>query len=92
MTSGWITNSTHSGNVADSKKTSINVKAIYTHSKAWLFTAGYAYEKYDYNDSQFDGYRNTIPAATNQNSYLDGVYANPQYKANIIYGLVTYRF
>lgn len=76
----------------DSRKTSINVKAVYAHSKAWLFTAGYAYEKYDYRDSQFEGYRFTIPAATRQDSYLDGVYANPQYKANIVYGLVTYRF
>lgn len=76
----------------DSKKTSFNVKAVYTYSKSWSFTGGYAYEKYEYIDSQFEGYRNTIPAATRQDSYLDGVYANPQYKANIIYGLVTYRF
>lgn len=76
----------------DSKKTSFNVKAVYAFSKSWSFTGGYAYEKYDYNDSQFEGYRYTIPAATRQDSYLDGVYANPQYKANIFYALATYRF
>ncbi len=76
----------------DSRKTSFNLKAVYAHNKSWSFTAGYAYEKYEYRDSQFDGYRNTIPAATRQDSYLDGVYANPQYKANILYGLVSYRF
>jgi MtrB/PioB family decaheme-associated outer membrane protein len=76
----------------DSKRTSLTVKAVYALNKTWTLTGGYAFEKYEYRDSQFEGYRNTIPAATQQNSYLDGVYANPQYKANIIYGLVTYRF
>lgn len=76
----------------DSKRTSINLKGVYAYSKTLSFTAGYAYEKYTYNDSQYDGYRYTIPAATQQNSYLDGVYANPQYKANIVYGLVTFLF
>jgi hypothetical protein len=76
----------------DSRKTSINVKGIYKVNKAWSVTAGYAYEKYDYVDSQFEGYRNTIPAANRADSYLDDIYANPQYKANIVYALVTYRF
>jgi hypothetical protein len=76
----------------DSKKTSLNVKGIYKVNKAWSVTAGYAYEKYDYVDSQFEGYRNTIPAANRADSYLDDIYANPQYKANIVYALVTYRF
>jgi MtrB/PioB family decaheme-associated outer membrane protein len=76
----------------DSKRTSINLKGVYAYSKTLSLTAGYAYERYDYKDSQYDGYRYTIPAATQQNSYLDGVYANPQYKANIFYGLVTYHF
>jgi MtrB/PioB family decaheme-associated outer membrane protein len=76
----------------DSKRTSLNVKGVYTLNKSWSFTAGYAYEKYEYNDSQFEGYRYTIPASNRADSYLDGVYAFPQYKANIIYGLATYRF
>lgn len=76
----------------DTKRTSINVKGVYAFSKSLSFTAGYAYEKYEYKDDQYDGYRYTIPAANNQNSYLDGVYAFPQYKANIFYGLLTYRF
>ncbi len=76
----------------DSERTSINLRGIYTMSKAWSFTLGYAYEKYDFRDAGYEGYRYTIPAANQANSYLNGYYANPQYKANIIYGLVTYTF
>jgi hypothetical protein len=76
----------------DSKRTSFNIKGVYAINKAWTFTGGYAFEKYEYTDSQYNGYRNTIPAANRADSYLDGVYANPQYKVNIFYGLVTYRF
>jgi hypothetical protein len=69
------------------------VKGVYTFSKSWSFTAGYAYERYEYKDSQFDGYRYIITNSNaTQNAYLSGVYANPQYKANFLYGLVNYRF
>jgi hypothetical protein len=76
----------------DSKRTSFNIKGVYLISKAWTFTGGYAFEKYEYTDSQYTGYRNTVPSSSRQDSYLDGVYANPQYKTNIVYGMVTYRF
>ncbi|MEO5695414.1 MAG: MtrB/PioB family outer membrane beta-barrel protein [Usitatibacter sp.] len=76
----------------DSKRTSLNLKAAYAYSKAWKFTGGVAYEKYSYTDLQVDGYRNTIPASGNATSYLSGVYANPQYRASIIYAMVSYLF
>ena len=47
-------------------------------------------------ESCTDGYGYTIPGsgatAVPATSYLNSYYANPQYKANIIYGLATYRF
>lgn len=76
----------------DSKRTSFNVKAVYAFNKAWTITAGYAYEKFEYQDEQYMGYRYTIPAANRADSYLNGYFANPQYEANIIYALVSYRF
>jgi hypothetical protein len=76
----------------DTKKTSFNVKGVYDFSRSLSLTAGYAYEKYDYSDEQYNGYRYTIPASSNQNSYLSGVYAFPAYKANIVYALVSWRF
>jgi hypothetical protein len=80
----------------DTKKHSFNLKGIYTLNKNWSLTAGYAYEKYEYTDTRYDGYQYTIPfpPVTNNasQSYLSGYNAFPQYKANIFYGLVTYRF
>ena len=81
------------GQYDDSKRTSLNVKGVYTVDKNWTVTLGYAYEKYEYSDAQFDGYRLVIPNSNAaQNSYFNGYYANPDYKANIFYGWVTYRF
>ena len=68
------------------------MKADYAISKSWSFTGGYAYERYEFADAQYDGYRYTIPQASNADSYLNGAYAFPQHKANIIYGIVSYRF
>lgn len=76
----------------DSERTSINVKAVYAFNKSWTITAGYAYEKFEYQDEQYMAYRYTIPANNRADSYLNGYYANPQYEANIIYALVSYRF
>jgi MtrB/PioB family decaheme-associated outer membrane protein len=76
----------------DTKRTSISLKGVYNLNKAWSFTAGYAYERYEYSDIQYDGYRYTIPSSSRQDSYLNGVYAQPQNKANIVYGLATYHF
>ena len=59
-------------------------------------TGGYAYQKYDYNDEQFIGYKNTIPfpGVTNNTSqsYLNGFNAFRPYTSNIFYALATYRF
>lgn len=81
------------GGSRDTKRTSLNFRAVYAVSKTWTITGGYAYEKFDYKDAGYEGYRYTIPVtAVPATSYLNGFYANPQYKANIIYALATYRF
>ena len=76
----------------DTRRTSLSLKGTWSFSKTLRFTGGYAYEKYEYSDTQFDGYQNVISGSSNQNSYLNGVYARPQYKANIFYATVSYRF
>jgi len=76
----------------DTRRKSFTVKAVYDVSKTTRVTAGYAFEKYEYSDSQFNGYQNTISGSSNQNSYLEGLYANPQYKVNILYAVFQYRF
>jgi MtrB/PioB family decaheme-associated outer membrane protein len=76
----------------DSKRVSMNLKGIYTLSKQWSVTGGYAYEKYSYKDAQYDGYRYTIPASGRADSYLYGYLANPNFSNHIVYGMVSYKF
>ncbi|APV50608.1 hypothetical protein BWI17_13465 [Betaproteobacteria bacterium GR16-43] len=81
------------GSWDDSKRISLNIKAVYALNKAWTLTGGYAYERWEYSDSQTDGYRYIVTNSNaTQNAYLNGVGAFTQYKSNIIYGLVNYRF
>jgi len=80
----------------DTKRTSVNLKAIYAYDKNWSFTAGYSYERWRYNDAAHDGYQYTIPSpgVTNNTaqSYLNGYLAFTNYNANIFYLLATYKF
>ena len=76
----------------DTKTHSFNLRAIWDINRNWQMTAGYAYEKYEYSDDQYNGYQFTVPAASNQTSYLNGFNAFTNYKANIVYLLGTYRF
>jgi hypothetical protein len=80
----------------DTKTQSFNFKAIWSINRHWQLTGGYAYEKYEYSDDQYDGYQYTIPfpGVTNNTSqsYLNGFNAFTPYKANILYLLATYRF
>jgi Putative outer membrane beta-barrel porin, MtrB/PioB len=77
-------------------KVTLNLKGIYQYDRNWQYTAGYAYEEYNYSDEQYNGYRYVIPAGTAPNffgtSYLSGAYAFPNYRANIFYVVVNYKF
>jgi MtrB/PioB family decaheme-associated outer membrane protein len=83
-------------NYPNIKTTSLNIKGIYKFDRNWSFTAGYAYQKYDYKDDQYNGYTNTIPYPGVSNnvsqSYLNGWNAFQSYDANIVYLLGTFRF
>jgi MtrB/PioB family decaheme-associated outer membrane protein len=80
----------------DTKTQSFNLKGIWDINKSWQVTGGYAYEKYDYSDDQYNGYQYTIPfpGVTNNTSqsYLNGFNAFRPYTANIFYALATYKF
>jgi MtrB/PioB family decaheme-associated outer membrane protein len=80
----------------DSKRTSANLKGIWSYDKNWDFTLGYAYERWRYNDAGYDGYQYTIPfpgvSNNTSQSYLNGFNAFTNYTSNIVYLLATYRF
>jgi hypothetical protein len=82
------------------KTVSLNLKGTYNFDKNWSITGGYAYQKYDYNDDQYEGYLYSLPSinastgveTTTQRSYLNGWNAFQTYNANIFYLLGTFRF
>ncbi|MBL0290981.1 MAG: MtrB/PioB family outer membrane beta-barrel protein [Betaproteobacteria bacterium] len=80
-------------NYPNIKTTSLNLKAAYKVNRNWTVTGGYAYQKYDYDDIQYNGYTSTVPfnaTTSTTTSYLNGWNAFQTYNANIFY--LTARF
>jgi MtrB/PioB family decaheme-associated outer membrane protein len=68
------------------------IKLSYNVTKSLSVAAGYVYEKYDYNDAQYDGYQ-YVPAITGSNgAYLTGAYNNPSYESHVGFVTLSYRF
>ncbi len=68
------------------------VKAVYDVNKSLAFSAAWAYEKYIYDDAQYNGYQ-YVPATTGTNgAFLTGAYASPNYRANVYMLSGSYRF
>ncbi len=93
-------NGTLPGYMTDnSTKTSLNLKAKYDVTKKIALTGGYAYEKFSYRDDQMNGYAGFYPyygalgtAVNNLQVVLDGAWQNPSYKAQVLWGMVSYKF
>jgi hypothetical protein len=75
----------------NTRRMSINPRAVYLIAGHAELTLGYAYEKYDYGDDQYAGYGYAIGTGTTT-SYLSGIYAFPDYRAHIVYSAMRYRF
>jgi hypothetical protein len=91
FTAPSVANAQNITNYDDFQKRALNIRATYRADKNLEFTFGAAYEKYSYSDIQMDNYIYNLKTGSNQN-YLTGAYANPSYRANILYGLVAFRF
>jgi MtrB/PioB family decaheme-associated outer membrane protein len=71
---------------------SFKIKAIYSFTKSLAASLGYAYERFSYSDDQLNGYV-FVPATTGTNgAFLTGAYRNQSYKANVVFGGLTYKF
>ena len=69
------------------------VKATYNAIKSLSFSLGYAYEKYIYDDAQFNGYQYVPLSSTGGTlGYLTGAYANQNYRANVYFASASYLF
>jgi MtrB/PioB family decaheme-associated outer membrane protein len=75
----------------NTKRTSLNLRAVYAYDKNWEFTGGYAYEKYEYSDI---GYDDTlyVTSATATAGLVTGQFSFQPYKANILFALAKYKF
>lgn len=78
-------------NSDNTRRTSINLKGTYRLDKQWSMTAGYAWEKYRFNDIGYNGYQYVIGSGTTA-TYLSGINAFQNYTANIVYVAATYKF
>jgi hypothetical protein len=80
-------------NVDDVKINTVWLRGVYKATPALDVTLGYAYEKYEYQDTAWDNYAYTVAGGNaSQRSYLTGAYAFNNYTANVVYVLFTYRF
>src|SRR4029078_7117213 len=53
----------------DWKETALNIKGIYTLTKNWSCTSGYAYNRTSYSDIAYNGYQYTLPFPGVTNSF-----------------------
>ena len=67
------------------------IKAIYNFTKSLAASIGYAYERFRYSDAQLDNY-NFAPAGGTNAAFLTGAYKDQSYKANLIFGGLSYKF
>ena len=83
------------------KQWSFNLRSDWQINRNWSLAGGYTYQKYTYSDDQYNNYQylappagsGTPPATLNPStSYLSGIYANPQYTANILWVIGRYYF
>ena len=69
------------------------VKATYNPIKSLSLSLGYAYEKYIYDDAQYNGYQ-YVPTSSAGGllGFLTGAYANQNYRANVYFASASYLF
>ncbi len=72
---------------------SFKIKAIYSFTKSLAASLGYAYQRFSYRDDQLDGYQFVPGGGVGSNgAFLTGAYKDQSYKANVVFGSVTYKF
>jgi hypothetical protein len=91
LPTGYTNSTIDAANWDDYRLSCFRVKAVYEAMKSVTLTAGYAYENYTYSDVQTDDYQYISPSGFTE-AYLSGANSDPDYKANVYYIALTYRF
>ena len=72
---------------------SISIKAVYNFTKSFAAMIGYAYERFWYSDAQLNNYLFAPAGPPNSNAaFLTGAYKDQTYRANVVFGGMTYKF
>jgi MtrB/PioB family decaheme-associated outer membrane protein len=72
---------------------SFMIKAVYSITKHFDASLGYAFESFRYNDAQLDNYQfaNNVGANSNR-AFLTGAYKDQSYNAHLVFAGLTYKF
>ena len=70
---------------------SFSIKAVYNFTKSATAVIGYAYQRFWFSDAQLNDYVFAPTGGTNA-AFLTGAYKDQSYKANLIFGGMTYKF
>ena len=76
-------------NWGDYRKKAFSARAMYDIAKSVSLSAGYIYERFKLDDSQFEGYQYLPGGPT---AYLTGAYKDQSYNANVLFLSVAYKF
>jgi hypothetical protein len=76
----------------DYKLYSFRIKAIYNFTKSLTAMIGYAYERLWYSDAQLNNYLFAPNGVATNSAFLTGAYKDQSYRANIVFGGLTYKF
>ncbi len=81
------------GNLDNYSLTYYLAKVTYNPIKSLALSLGWAYEKYNYDDAQLNGYQYVARSSTGAIlSFLTGAYANQNYRANVWFLSGSYLF
>ena len=70
---------------------SFSIKAVYNFTKSLTAMMGYAYQRFWYSDAQLNNYLFAPTGGTNA-AFLTGAYKDQTYRANLVFGGLSYKF
>jgi len=70
---------------------SFSIKAVYNFTKSVTAMIGYAYQRFWFSDAQLNDYVFAPTGGTNA-AFLTGAYKDQTYRANLVFGGMTYKF
>lgn len=83
-------------NFDNTQRLSLTLRGVYEYTRTVEFTGGYSYERYRYSDIGYDNTKYIVGTATttsgNSNAYTTGQFAFQNYSANILFGIVKFKF